>query len=209
MIRALGRVATVGLCLGLLAGCGGPGNELDSTSSLEPPAPTAPGPAAVRDDVLDRIPYSDAAQPVEIAIPSVGIEGSIQPVGMTDAVTMQVPRDIGVVGWFDRSVVPISDIGNTVLVGHRDGADDPNGVFRRLSDVQQGDAITVRDMTGRTVEYAVESVELLGRTDFAGNAEEVFDTSGAHHLVLLTCGGEYERSQGGYQANVVVYATRT
>lgn len=208
MSRALGRAASVGLCLGLLAGCGGTGGDLDSTPRLGSPAPTVSGPALVRDDVLEQVPYSDTAQPVEIAIPSVEIEGSIQPVGMTDAVTMQVPRDISVVGWFDRSVVPISEIGNTVLVGHRDGAGDPNGIFRRLSEVQQGDAITVRDLTGRIVEYSVESVELLGRADFAGNAEEVFDTAGAHHLVLLTCGGDYERSQGGYQANVVVYATR-
>ena len=128
---------------------------------------------------------------------------------LTDSITMQVPSDIQVVGWFDRSVTPISEVGNTVLVGHRDGANDPNGIFRRLADVSKGDLITVRDLKGRTLEYAVESVGLLGRSDFAGDAEEIFDTSGTHNLVLLTCGGEYDRSQGGYQANVVVYATRT
>jgi LPXTG-site transpeptidase (sortase) family protein len=207
MSHALLRLATAGLCLGLLTGC--TQADVESGSGVQSPAPAAPAPLALHDDVPERIPYTDGSQPVGITIPSVGIEGRIQPVGMTDAVTMQVPRDINVIGWFDRSVVPISDMGNTVLVGHRDGADDPNGIFRRLSDVQRGDTIGVRDLTGRTVEYTVESVGLLGRSDFASSAEDIFDTTSAHHLVLLTCGGEYDRSQGGYQANVVVYATRT
>ena len=154
------RRATLALCCGLLTGCAA---DIQSGSDAPSPLPLAPSPLVLDDRLPERVPYADGAQPVALAIPSVDIEGAIQPVGMTDAVTMQVPRDIGVVGWFDRSVVPISDIGNTVLVGHRDGADDPNGIFRRLSEVRQGDAITVRDMTGRAVAYAVDSVDLLSR----------------------------------------------
>ena len=206
MNRSVRRLATLALCLGLLVGCAA---DTQSGSDAPSPLPVAPSPLVLDDRLPERVPYAGGAQPVALAIPSVDIEGAIQPVGMTDAITMQVPSDIQVVGWFDRSVAPISEIGNTVLVGHRDGADDPNGIFRRLSEVQRGDEITVRDLTGRSLRYAVESVGLLGRSDFAGSAEEIFDTSGAHNLVLLTCGGEYDRSQGGYQANVVVYATRT
>lgn len=199
-------LATWGLCLGLLTGC--VGTDADRATGEHSPTPAVSASRAVEVSAPTGVPYATGTQPVEVVIPSLDIEGSIQPVGMTDAVTMQVPSDIQVVGWFDRSVTPISEIGNTVLVGHRDGAEDPNGIFRRLADVRSGDVIEVVDMAGRSIEYEVDSVELLGRAAFADSALSIFETDGVHQLVLVTCGGDYDRARGGYQANVVVYATR-
>ena len=122
---------------------------------------------------------------------------------------MQVPTDIAVVGWFDRSVLPISDSGNTVLVGHRDGVLDPNGVFRNLSQVRLGDRIRVRDMSGRSIDYTVIDVDVVSDEKFARQAHEIFATNGAHRLVLITCGGLFDETRGGYQSNVIVTAHRT
>jgi len=127
---------------------------------------------------------------------------------MSDDVTMEVPDDISVVGWFDRSVRPSSRKGNTVLVGHRDGASDPNGVFRNLGDMGTSDLIEVTDSSGRLTRYRVDSVKLLDRNQFANKATQIFATSGLHQLVLITCGGSYDADRGGYQANIVVTATR-
>lgn len=155
-----------------------------------------------------RVPQSDSGVPVRLRIPSLGIQGDVRPVGMSDATTMQVPEDIAVVGWFDRSVLPIAEAGNTVLVGHRDGVTDPNGVFRRLGEIGEGDAITVRDHSGRRIDYEVTRVDVLHDEVFAQMAPRIFRTSGPHQLVLLTCGGTYDEEKGGYQANVVVMAER-
>lgn len=155
-----------------------------------------------------RVPYSISPQPVGIEIPAAGVAGDVQPVGMTDAVTMQVPSDIKVVGWFDRSVLPIADIGHTVLVGHRDGSKDPEGVFRNLENVRVGDEINVRDLSGRLIDYVVTTVDLLSDDKFAQEAPWIFRVNGPHRLVLITCGGTYDRARGGYQANIVVTATR-
>lgn len=154
-------------------------------------------------------PFSDSGVPMRVRIPALGVHGDVRPVGMSDATTMQVPEDISVVGWFDRSVLPIAQAGNTVLVGHRDGETDPNGVFRRLGDVDAGDSIILRDHSGRRIEYVVTDVDVLHDEVFARTAPEIFRTDGPHRLVLLTCGGSYDEKKGGYQANVVVTAERT
>jgi LPXTG-site transpeptidase (sortase) family protein len=199
------RLAALALALGFLVGT--------SPTDQEPEVPDFT-PAASHIYVGDeapayRVPYADSPQPVHLQIPSLDISGHVQPVGMTDAVTMQVPSDIKVVGWFDRSVFPISDNGHTVLVGHRDGARNPNGVFRNLENVREGDVVKVRDQSGRLVDYEVTTVELVSDKAFAEKAPWVFRVNGAHRLVLITCGGTYDRTRGGYQANVVVTAKRT
>ena len=158
--------------------------------------------------VPERVPYTDGLAPVRLRIPAIDVSGTIQPVGMTDAVTMQVPQDISVIGWFDRSALPVADAGNTVLVGHRDGTTDPNGVFRRLEEVRPGDELRVREMSGRRLDYVITSVQSLGRQEFAREAESIFATDGPHRLVLLTCGGSYDAARGGYQSTVVVVAKR-
>lgn len=156
-----------------------------------------------------RVPYSDSRLPVELVIRELDIAADVRPVGMTDTTTMQVPSDISVVGWFDDSVLPISTAGNTVMVGHRDGVEDPNGVFRRLGDLQEGDLVEVEDLSQQRLEYEVTRVDVIGRDEFAGEAPWIFNRIGKHHLVLLTCGGSYDASRGGYQANVIVVAKRT
>jgi LPXTG-site transpeptidase (sortase) family protein len=156
-----------------------------------------------------QVPYSDSRLPAQVVIPELDIAADVRPVGMTDATTMQVPSDISVVGWFDDSVLPISTAGNTVLVGHRDGVEDPNGVFRHLGDLQKGDLVEVEDLSQEHLEYEVTRVDVIGRDEFAGEAPWIFNRIGKHHLVLLTCGGSYDASRGGYQANVIVVAKRT
>jgi LPXTG-site transpeptidase (sortase) family protein len=199
------QLAPLGLVLGLLVG----DSFVDrGPQTLEPAVSTSDStvqPAWPH----SRIPYSDSPLPVELRIPSIEVTGEVRPVGMTDAVTMQVPSDISVVGWFDRSVLPISDVGHTVLAGHRDGANDPNGVFRNLGVLREGDVVHVLDQSGRRINYEVTATELLGDQQFAQQASWIFRTHGAHRLVLITCGGTYDPERGGYQANVVVTAKRT
>lgn len=203
LIHAL-RLAALGLALGFLVGPSPTGQE-----------PEVPARVAPTDDsrsrqvsLPDRVPYADSPQPVHLDIPALDVSARVQPVGMTDAVTMQVPSDISVVGWFHRGVLPIAEFGHTVLVGHRDGESDPNGVFRNLGRVRPSDELTVRDQSGRLLRYGVTKVDVLGDRQFARRAPWVFRTDGPHRLVLITCGGTFDEARGGYQANVVVVAKR-
>ena len=173
------------------------------------PPPTAapearPSPAVPR--VASMPPDHRAGAPRTIEIPDIDVEADITRVGMADEVTMEVPRDIRRVGWFQHSMPISRDRGSTVLVGHRDGRADPNGVFRNLEQLERGDRLQVFDDRGRRWQYRVHSIELLSHTVFAHRARELFSQFGVTRLILLTCGGEYVRADGGYQANVVVTA---
>ena len=204
MPRARIRLAVTVLVLGFLVG--------DSLADREPEVVAAPVQRVsipVLHEVPTRwIPYADSPQPAHLRIPDLDVATNIRPVGTSDATTMQVPSDIRVVGWYDDSVLPISTTGNTVLVGHRDGAEDPNGIFRHLGSLRDGDRVQVRDVAGRTLDYTVDSVTVLSDEEFAQRAERIFRKDGGHQLVLITCGGAYDAALGGYQANVVVTAKR-
>jgi LPXTG-site transpeptidase (sortase) family protein len=177
------------------------------------PAPVAQAPA-LQTPALQQaeprypVPYEDSPQPIRLTIPALEVAADVQPVGMSDSVTMQVPSDISTIGWFDRSVLPTSDTGHTVLAGHKDGVSDPNGVFRNLGNVLEGDVVKVLDQSGRRMSYEVTKVEVLGNQQFAQEAPWIFKREGEHRLVLITCGGDFDESRGGYQANVVVVAKR-
>lgn len=207
MKRQVASLLALILVLWFPAGDSHTGRELGDRSSvpaLEPFIAKDPTPVAASPS-----PAASPHLPVHLRIPSLDIDGPVRPVGMSDATTMEVPEDISVIGWFDRSSTPIAESGHTVVVGHRDGATDPNGVFRRLGDIQEGSAITIRDGTGRRIDYQVTHVDVLHDEVFAQTAPEIFRKDGPHRLVLLTCGGSYDADKGGYQANVVVMAERT
>ncbi|MEO8678250.1 MAG: class D sortase [Vicinamibacterales bacterium] len=65
--------------------------------------------------------------------------------------------------------------GNVVLAGHRDA------LFRPLKDVQAGDAITVKTLSG-DFEYLVESTSVV-----PPSAIEVLEPTGGRTLTLITC----------------------
>lgn len=220
MIDRAPRLVALSLALGFLVGSSPTDQEPQAAAVLVPSAPmpvpqvsaaNAPAPNAIALRVQTRypVPYVDSPQPVQLTIPALEVVADVQPVGMSDSVTMQVPSDISTIGWFDRSVLPISETGHTVLAGHRDGVSDPNGVFRNLGSAVKGDVITVHDQSGRRMSYEVTQVAILGDQQFAQEAPWIFRSEGAHRLVLITCGGDFDESRGGYQANVVVVAKRT
>jgi LPXTG-site transpeptidase (sortase) family protein len=158
--------------------------------------------------VYPRVQYQaqQSSTPNRVRIEKLGVDAPVISVGMVDEITMEIPEDIAIAGWFQYSARPGSSGGSMVIVGHRDGITDPNGVFRDLGRLRQGHALVVADSDGLIWDYRVSSVELLGKEEFAQQAERIFDTEGPSRLVLLTCGGSYDRERGGYQANVVVTA---
>lgn len=56
---------------------------------------------------------------------------------------------------------------------------------------------------GRDEIFEVSRVETVRNADFP--ALEVYGSKGRPTLTLVTCGGEYDKSQGGYQSNVIVH----
>jgi hypothetical protein len=152
----------------------------------------------------DRLPRRVVVPPVSIRIDAIGIDAPVSPAGVDPATGgMAVPPDGGVIGWYQYGPSPGED-GASVLAGHVDYAGLP-GLFFALRTVEPGAVIVVRDAGGAERPFVVQGRAEIAKADLP--VAELFTRDGPPALVLVTCGGEYDRSSRSYESNVVVYAT--
>lgn len=144
------------------------------------------------------------AAPVEIRIPDINLTTNVVPSGVTEDGQAEVPENVMTVGWYRFGRAPSDKQGSTVLVAHRDGRVEGAGAFYNLGTLDVGDRITVADEDGVEWSFTVTSREAIDRSVLPTN--ELFTREGDPMLVLISCGGVYDRSAGGYQDNIVVTA---
>lgn len=89
-----------------------------------------------------------------------------------------------------------------MILGHVDSLQGP-GVFARLQELRPGDAVTIERADGSTARFVVIETMLYENADFP--AERVYAAQDGRRLNLVTCGGAYDSTRGGYQSNLVVY----
>jgi hypothetical protein len=142
-----------------------------------------------------------AGKPVSIAIPSVGIDARVVPVGLRANRTMEVP-EVDLAGWYEPGPRP-GEAGPAVIVGHVDSRHGP-AVFSRLGELRQGDRIAVGQQGGAARSFLVERVERSPKE--ALPVGRIWDRTRQPVLRLITCGGSFDRSTGHYRDNVIVYA---
>lgn len=164
--------------------------------------PTPTPSAAVPSDARDS--YRARPAPVRVRIPAIDVDAEVISVGIDSNLAVEVPENIFTVGWYKLGPAPGAPTGSAVLVGHRDGAVDGAGVFYNLGQLRPGDAVTVVDTMGERMRYEVIAREVIDKD--AMPMAELFSPYGTPLLTLISCGGSYDRSNGGYQANVVVTA---
>jgi hypothetical protein len=90
-----------------------------------------------------------------------------------------------------------------VILGHVDSPTGP-AVFAGLGGLRTGDRVLVTRADGSSVAFRVTRVELRRRSHFP--VEAVYWPTLRPELRLVTCGGRYDRSRGGYLSNVIVFA---
>ena len=183
-VGVAGAVVLVAVCL-TLAGC------------QRPVAPSGPeGSSSTR-----TAGPGSAGQPVSIAIPAVGIDARVVPVGLRADRTMEVP-EVDLAGWYEPGPRP-GEAGPAVIVGHVDSRHGP-AVFFRLGELRPGNRITVGQQGGAARSFLVERVERSPKE--ALPVGRIWDPTRRPVLRLITCGGSFDRSTGHYRDNVVVYA---
>ncbi|MBO3086148.1 class F sortase [Cellulomonas fengjieae] len=178
-----------------------------TSTAAEPTAePTATGPQVpVRDATLGaQEPAPAAPAPVRLAVPDVGIDMAVDPVGVRDDGEMEIPEDANRAGWYRFGPAPADPAGATVVAAHVDSVQTGIGQFARLLDVAVGATVTVTTADGVAHEYRVVTVEKVPKD--GAPVDQWFDRSGAPRLVLVTCGGTFRRDIGHYTDNVVVTA---
>jgi hypothetical protein len=168
------------------------------------PATSSPATTSVAAPVAPANAAATPARPVSLSIPSIAVRTRLTRLGLQSDGSVEVPADPDLAGWFQRGPPPGSP-GSSVILGHVDSTSGP-AVFYRLRELQPGDRLAVALDDGTTVSFRVHSITTYANEDFP--AQKVYGRQGRSQLNLVTCGGAYDSSEGGYQSNVVVNARR-
>lgn len=181
---------------------------LRTEDGLPPPALAALSPSDAPSAAPSARPPDRAlkpAVPVRLRIPAIGVDTAIMQLGLQRDGSLEVPplRGDAPAGWYRDSPSP-GETGASVLAGHVDTARDGPAVFFRLRELRSGDPIAVRRDDGTVATFRVSRVALYAKRDFP--TAEVYAPIDRPGLRLITCGGAFDRSEGSYRSNVVVFA---
>jgi hypothetical protein len=146
--------------------------------------------------------YNDVAEPVRLRIPSAGVDTRLQRLGRSVDLSIEVPADFGVAGWFAEGPRP-GQSGPAVILGHLDSRTGP-GVFSGLAGLRSGAEVLVDRADGSTVGFRVSRMQRVPKAAFP--TELVYGPTLEPSLRLVTCGGSFDQATGSYRDNVIVYA---
>ena len=211
------RLAVVALALLPLAGCVPAGED----AAVAPVAPAVVQPTTVEAPARPATEAATTEPPVPVvratlpparperpaprrfvAAPA-RIDLPVRAAGVDDAGLMELPATVQEVAWYAYSARPGDRSGTTVLAAHVDTRAEGLGPFARLRELDEGAELTVVDGDGRDLGYVVTDVTTVDKAEVP--IERVFRRDGPPALVVITCGGSFDRGDG-YSDNVIVTA---
>jgi sortase (surface protein transpeptidase) len=202
------RLAAVALGAGLVAvtvgSTGLAAAALSPQHAAQLPARPSPIPAPSGPAVLPAslTTAQQAARPVWLSIPAIGVRTSLVDLGLRANGTLQVPSSTAVAGWYTGSPRP-GTVGAAVIAGHVDSRLGP-GIFFWLRTLRPGDRVYVGRSDGTMAVFTVTAVQKYAKDQFPTAA--VYGSVPDAELRLITCGGVFDRALGSYLSNVVVFA---
>lgn len=200
--------AAVLLVLVAVTGCAAPTANTEpaatpSTAAEATQQPSTPAPEPSAAPLPDDSAVTPLA-PANVTIASIDLSEPLIDLGITAEGDMEVPVYYDDVGWFTGGGRP-GGHGPTVIAAHVDSTTGP-GIFHRLHELGEGDAVEVTDAAGTVFRYAVTEVADYVKADFP--TVDVFGATAADELRLITCGGVFDPASATYDENRVVYAER-
>ncbi|HEX8518413.1 MAG TPA: class F sortase [Pseudonocardia sp.] len=206
----MSRIAVVGLAVGVVLAAGSAvlwltGSGIGAAgvpAAAAAPAPVAPPPAAVAPVAVS--PADAPSVPVRVRVADAEVDAPVVVTGVDERGDMAVPPDVATVGWYRYGATPGAAAGSAVLAGHVDDRVQGRGAFYDLGDVAAGDPVEVTLTGGRVLAYRVTDVVRVPKA--ALPVDRIFARDGAPQLVLITCGGTFDRTIRSYEDNVVVTA---
>jgi hypothetical protein len=134
-------------------------------------------------------------KPVRIELPTLGTRAPIVPVAVSRDGALTVPEDPQIVGWWAGG-------GDTlVLDGHVDTAAQGPGALFHLIELTTGDAVRLTGADGVVRRFTVTQVHAYPKATLPS---DVFRST--THLVIITCGGRFDRHRLQYDDNIVAFA---
>jgi len=146
----------------------------------------------------------NAASPIAVSVPSVGISAPVIPLGLQSNGEIEVPSDFSDAGWREAGPEP-GERGAAMMTAHVDSRSGP-AAFYTLKNVERGNEIRVRRKDGSTVVFSAQRVETVAKDSFP--TRRVYGKTSLPTLRLVTCGGPFNSATRHYRDNIIVYATR-
>lgn len=146
------------------------------------------------------------ANPVRLVIPSIGVNASVETVGILNNGDLATPthNPWEGVGWFVSGPRP-GESGSAVIDGHLDRPGGYPAVFWNLRNMQVGATVMVITANGKTLSFRVTRVTLYPPQ--AAPIQEIFGNASGTYLNLITCAGDWIPSQHQTTLRLVVYTT--
>lgn len=145
-----------------------------------------------------------SAPPSAVAIPAIGVKASVVAVHAVHGV-LGVPGDPLELGWWADGAAAGAPTGTVVLDGHVDSAVSGEGALFDLTRLRVGDTVLVTTTKAQTARFVVTARRRYLKAD--GLPPDLFRADGPPRLVLITCGGPFDRSARSYLDNIVVFAS--
>ncbi len=142
--------------------------------------------------------------PSAVRLPS-GVTVPVDAVGVDDQGVLAVPGDIHRAGWWTGGARAGDPYGGVVVAGHVDSARAGIGPMAELVDVRVG-ALVELVGGGERRTYRVSLTRQVPKARLSAGLG-VFDQVVPERLVLITCGGRFDRVARHYADNLVVVAT--
>lgn len=144
------------------------------------------------------------SRPTRVRAQALGIDAPVSTVGIDmKSGTLDVPVNIQRLAWWRDGAAPGDRAGAILIAGHVDSATQGEGALIRLQQARAGDQIQVTLANGRTRTYRVASLRRMPKERLP---TDVYSLRGRARLVIVTCGGPFDRATGFYRDNVVVTA---
>ena len=144
--------------------------------------------------------------PVNVSLPSQHASGSVVPIGVDDDEALAIPKDVRTAGWYRFGPAP-GQPGSAVLAGHVDDHLQGVGLFAVIGDLDVGDRIVVTDAA-----HVQRTFQVIAREEWHKSQvpmDRLFARTGPPRLVLLTCGGDFDKDTLSYVDNIAVTAELT
>ena len=184
---------------------------LGHTQTVDPQQQAGPEPVAVPDTTTSSskalAPPQTSSTPQPPAPNTVllpkGGRATLVRSGVAGDGTLQLPDGVGKAALWGAALD--GQAGATLIAGHINWAG-VAGPFAELWGAQAGETVTVVDGTGKRLTFVVDQILTVDKDTLPQHADELFGQTGAHRLVLVTCGGKWVGGALGYDQNRVVIA---
>ena len=199
------------LCLALLLGaCSTQTQAVKATPtpSVSAPAPSpTPSPTAVVPTPTATptpVPARPIGAPVRLQIPAIGVNASIEDLGLTAQGDLATPAQSPWedVGWYKNGPRP-GEEGSAVINGHLDRPGGYPAVFWNLRELGIGASVMVLDAHNKLLRFRV--VRVASYAPASAPLQEIFGTTGGTYLNLITCAGTWIPAQSQTTLRLVVY----